>query len=208
MKNLIPEEIRFIDNYLKNSGVNSLDIRLEMIDHVASAIEQDLERQKNLNFQTAFKSYMIRNKESLLKNASKHRWSVDLKILTRIRKELFKLRALLPGMGVTAIFASLDLAHLEGKFWLTVSLMVIVLIAYFVPVILYSRLKISFLSRLSFYAYLVNYLFYLFLNNLEPPVSWLAICYGLLVWLNIGILTSAFGMSAYYRKQFSHYEKP
>lgn len=207
MKNLTSEEVRFIDNYLKNSGVNFLDIRLEMIDHIASAIEQELEQQADLTFYTAFKSYMIRNKKSLLKNASRQRWSVDLKVINKIRKELFRNPALITGIGSTAIFVNLDLAQVVGKLWFSVLFTIIVITAYFVPVILYSRLKISFLSRLSFYAYLVNYLFYLLLNHMEPPVSWLGICFGLLVWLNIGVLTSAFRMSAYYNKQFSQYEE-
>ncbi len=46
MKNLTPEQIKFIDTYLKNSGVEFLDVRVEMIDHVASAIEEKLEKDR------------------------------------------------------------------------------------------------------------------------------------------------------------------
>ena len=37
---LSSENIKFIDNYLKNSEVIYYDIRMEMLDHVASAVEQ------------------------------------------------------------------------------------------------------------------------------------------------------------------------
>lgn len=38
-KVLAPEHLQFINNYLENSGVKYLDIRYEMTDHVATALE-------------------------------------------------------------------------------------------------------------------------------------------------------------------------
>ena len=51
---LTTENIQFIDNYLKNSEVIYYDIRVEMIDHVATAVEQKMEAE-NLDFYDAFK---------------------------------------------------------------------------------------------------------------------------------------------------------
>jgi hypothetical protein len=63
---LIPENIKFIDNYLKNSEVIYYDIRMEMLDHIATAVEQKMETE-NLDFYDAFKSYMVENKKEILK---------------------------------------------------------------------------------------------------------------------------------------------
>ena len=62
---LTPQNVKFIDNYLKNSEVIYYDIRMEMLDHVATAVEQKMEAE-NLEFYDAFKSYMVVNKESLM----------------------------------------------------------------------------------------------------------------------------------------------
>lgn len=63
---LSSENIQFIDNYLKNSEVIYYDIRMEMLDHVATAVEQKMEVE-NIDFYNAFKSYMILNKKEILK---------------------------------------------------------------------------------------------------------------------------------------------
>lgn len=63
---LTPQKIQFIDNYLKNSEVIYYDIRMEMLDHVATALEQKMEAE-NLDFYDAFKSYMVVNKKEILK---------------------------------------------------------------------------------------------------------------------------------------------
>lgn len=60
------ENIKFIDNYLKNSEVIYYDIRMEMLDHVATAVEQKMQAE-NLDFYDAFKSYMVVNKKEILK---------------------------------------------------------------------------------------------------------------------------------------------
>lgn len=63
---LTPQKLQFIDNYLKNSEVIYYDIRMEMLDHVATAVEQKMEVE-NLDFYDAFKSYMVVHKKELLK---------------------------------------------------------------------------------------------------------------------------------------------
>ena len=62
---LTAENIQFIDNYLKNSEVIYYDIRMEMLDHVATAVEQKMAAE-NLDFYDAFKSYMVVNKKGLM----------------------------------------------------------------------------------------------------------------------------------------------
>lgn len=67
---LSKENIKFIDNYLKNSEVIYYDIRMEMLDHVATAVEQKMETE-NIDFYDAFKNYMVLNKKEVLKSNPK-----------------------------------------------------------------------------------------------------------------------------------------
>ena len=60
---LAKDQIRFIDTYLKNSGVKYLDIRHEMTDHVATALEV-----MDGDFDENFRQYMLANKKNLLES--------------------------------------------------------------------------------------------------------------------------------------------
>jgi hypothetical protein len=58
---LTTQQLQFIDKYLKESGVQYNDIRYEMTDHVASAIEG-----MEGDFYESFKQYMLVHKKELL----------------------------------------------------------------------------------------------------------------------------------------------
>ncbi len=68
------QQIRFIDTYLKNSGVEYVDIRCEMTDHVASALES-----QEGDFEANFKRYMLQHKKGLLASNRKFRWQAGRK---------------------------------------------------------------------------------------------------------------------------------
>ena len=65
---LSKENIQFIDTYLENSEIHFADIRMEMVDHIASVLEAELELNNELSFYDAFKAYMISNKTRLLQD--------------------------------------------------------------------------------------------------------------------------------------------
>lgn len=69
---LTKEEIQFIDQYLKKSEVVFDDLRVELVDHVASAVSYKM-LNENLDFYHAFKNYMVKNKKSILKAGMVHR---------------------------------------------------------------------------------------------------------------------------------------
>lgn len=62
---LTDKEIRFIDTYLNNSGIVYEDIRFEMTDHVATAMEA-----MEGDFYENFREYMIANKALSLRQIS------------------------------------------------------------------------------------------------------------------------------------------
>ena len=46
---LTRDQIHFIDTYLKNSEIEFIDVRMEMVDHVASEVEAKM-TSENLDF--------------------------------------------------------------------------------------------------------------------------------------------------------------
>ena len=63
---LTVDHIRFIDHYLIHSEVVFADLRAEMTDHIASAVEAKMQTE-NLDFYDAFKNYMAVHKKEILK---------------------------------------------------------------------------------------------------------------------------------------------
>lgn len=61
---LTKENIQFIDTYLINTDIQFIDVRMEMIDHIATAVENDMQ-ENNHSFYDAFKQYMVRYKKQL-----------------------------------------------------------------------------------------------------------------------------------------------
>lgn len=90
MKNSIlsEEQIQFIDNYLQKSEVIFVDVRAEMMDHIATAIEEKMQS-KNIEFYDAFKDFMVFNKKELLKR-NKKMFSYFQDAILSFSKTLFK----------------------------------------------------------------------------------------------------------------------
>lgn len=145
---LTPENIKFIDNYLKNSEVIYYDIRMEMLDHVATAVEQKMEAE-NLDFYDAFKSYMVLNKKGILKgnkdgtNVS-YSWSVIKSFLIFITKPYMLILLLL----LVILFKKVEVAdYLNESFTINNLFLVSILsIVLFQTVYFYIYLKERFFA--------------------------------------------------------------
>lgn len=90
MEKLTPKEIRFIENYLKNSGVNYFDVRLEITDHVASELEERLSQKNSPGFYGEFKEYMRLHKKLLLKSLRRYQWQADKKVLRQVFRNTYR----------------------------------------------------------------------------------------------------------------------
>ncbi len=93
MNKLTPENIRFIDNYLIKADVIYLDIRVEMIDHIATALEARMQTE-NEDFYNAFKDYMVEHKAELIERDKKYIKAIRLQLLKTFFKNLISLQAL------------------------------------------------------------------------------------------------------------------
>jgi len=81
---LTSSQIQFIDRYLQKSDVIFVDVRAEMTNHIASAIEAKITNE-NLDFDVAFKTYMIQNKKSLLENNGKFFHSISRQLYISLK---------------------------------------------------------------------------------------------------------------------------
>jgi len=86
---LTQDNIQFIDNYLQAADVKHIDIRVEMIDHVATAIETEMKNGDERDFYYIFKDYMIANKKRLLKDNKKLIRTTDIYLSKQIILKLF-----------------------------------------------------------------------------------------------------------------------
>ncbi len=82
-------QIQAIDTYLKNSEIEFVDVRMEMLDHVASEVEHKMQTEK-LDFYDAFKNYMVFNKKQLQKQNKQFTKTTDIKVLKAIGKFIIK----------------------------------------------------------------------------------------------------------------------
>lgn len=91
---LTNEQIKQINDFLEGIGVEFLDIRFEMIDHIASEIEEKVEDKtsffENKRFQTPFVKYMLSKKDEFVKTYRKQEKKLTWFCLKTIFNDVFK----------------------------------------------------------------------------------------------------------------------
>ncbi|MDP5028729.1 MAG: hypothetical protein NWQ14_10940 [Flavobacterium sp.] len=167
---LSSENIQFIDNYLKNSEVIYYDIRMEMLDHVATAVEQKMQSE-NLDFYDAFKSYMVVNKKEILKGNKL--WSVYSKdtILNFLK---FLRHPILIFIGVSFFYENVEVSNYFSESFTIRNLFAVFLIIFALFQLIYFRfiLKQRFfiLEKLGGLLYIIYYVQIFFMNQHEDEV--------------------------------------
>ncbi len=149
------ENILFIDKYLENSDIMYKDIRMEMIDHVASGIERKISEGDNREFYYIFKDYMLENKAKLLDNNKQFIKSSDKKLIKLILKTLITWPCVLTFLVLIIFFKYLN-AILEAsvlRSWLSMLPLISFVslgIVYVVALRFYKLHRFSSLERLGF----------------------------------------------------------
>ena len=92
---LTREQIQKINTFLEGIGIEYIDIRVEMIDHIASDIENNIEDIDSFfehdGFNTSFLRYMLSKKKSLLKKYNKQLKKLNWYYFKNLCKELLNL---------------------------------------------------------------------------------------------------------------------
>lgn len=143
---LSKQEIKFIDTYLINNDVVYVDIRQEMIDHIALAVEQKMEVE-NQDFYDAFKDFMVQHKKEILVNNKSHP-GFTLDAAQKFLLFLIKPFMLVFGVILFLFFTSVNVNHYFSKNFTFNNLMFVMIafIALFQIVYFYIYLKKRFYS--------------------------------------------------------------
>lgn len=181
---LSKEEIKFIDTYLKNSDVRFADIRMEMVDHVASEVEARMEEGGD-DFYETFKWYMAENKKSLLKQSRNYLLESEKKLFKQLVKNIYSWQGVLiilgSCFGVFLLTKFFD-AGLLGYLPITVNLLAFFIYTHQIRKV---KLRFSALEHIGVYLFILpQYVYIGFLPSGEnTPIT-----IGTLIWLMIGVL--------------------
>lgn len=200
MYKLTIREIAFIEHYLENSGVEYLDIRMEMADHVATAIEA----MEGDDFDENFRLYMLEHKEELLSDYKQFKKAATYKALKVWGKTALTPWALL----ITGIIAytGFYFGTIEGIDEITWKMNIIFIIAFLgvsLPVAV-NRFKkkyavVSRLIAISLIPYIINSIgIRLFTGNLWV----ISIFYSLVTMSGITMMVAGFRLIKQYKIRY------
>lgn len=203
MKKLSQEEIRFIENYLKNSGVEYLDVRTEMTDHVASEIESKIEQGDRRGFYEIFKSYMLEHKSTLLKSLKKFRKQADKKMWGLLRKNAIHWKTVIATTFIFGLFfVSKDFVFEYLSFFLF-GLYAFLLAICFLPLLFLKKNKFSTLQRLVFWFGLVGYIFLIQMNaNFVSNEITGTVFFAVLIWIFVTVAKTILNQTFYFKNKF------
>ena len=162
---LSKHEIQFIDNYLQKHDVIFVDIKAEMIDHIATAVEDKMANE-GIDFYDAFKSYMITNRKAILKN-NKNNWGISFSEIKKFALFLVKPQLLFVLVLLFAVSKSLEdnkifnyfLDNSSRYFFWSMFLIAIIQVVYFYFVIKKRFYYIEKNGQLLTVLYWMNWLF-------------------------------------------------
>jgi hypothetical protein len=151
VKLLTPLELRTIDEYLEEAGVRYDDIRNEMVDHVATALES-----MDGDFKDNFNLYMINNKRELLASNrafKKLARNKAFRILKRnfLRPQLWTV--VLSLFTLSLISGNRDMEDMAANLQITLLVVSSALYLYFWFYKIISRNNYSVINRLVTYIY-------------------------------------------------------
>lgn len=214
MTKLTKDQIQFIDTYLKKSDVIYDDIRLEMVDHVATAIETELSQDEDKEFYDVFKAFMVKHKKELLDSNKKFIKKSALKVAKHMLNVLVSAQGVFT-LLITALVVFWMYTFLDAKyFYYTLDLapFVVILIAMFgIKVYRVNRkpLKFSALHQLGFYALaftqIYNAIFNPFVLSKNDNLSFSntsIIVLSLLLFIALVFMLTAFQLSKSYAQKY------
>lgn len=83
--NITTANIAYIENYLKSNGFIFDDLRIELVDHISSAVEFEMAKQ-DLGFEKTFSKYVAENKSEFLNsNEPNNKWNFILALKTFLK---------------------------------------------------------------------------------------------------------------------------
>ena len=205
MKVLTQQDIKFIDTYLANSDINYEDVRIEMIDHVASAIEDKMNSGDDRDFYYIFKDYMIENKRLLEKSGRKvFNGRIFKSVCLKFLRNLYSWPVLLGGTILSLILYYIY-QNLEGydfiKSFIPIILMGCVAIY---PLVVFGKRKYSFIGNFFILVWGFYYIGYQFISYTNYNSTGFYVYMVLLAFFFVGSLKTILDLVHYYKHKFKY----
>ncbi len=112
-------QIQFIDGYLQRNDVIYVDIRAEMIDHIATAVEEKM-KVEDIEFHDAFVSYVNSNRKEIF-SINKKTWQSTLPELKNYFRFFLKPKSLFAVILIITLFfifrETMVYAYLKEDLW-------------------------------------------------------------------------------------------
>jgi len=214
MEKLKLNQIQFIDNYLKNSDVIFDDIRLEMVDHVATVIEREMNNGDEREFYYIFKEYMVENKKQLLDNNKKFIKKSTNKVGKHILRNAFSIKGFLVliimSLGLYFLYNIIDLKSFNRVLiYAPIAILLISVLGIKFYRVNRKPFRFSAINQLSLYSILIYQTSYIFFNPFNSSsikkvlsiemyyATLLVLCY-----ISIMFMLTAFQLSNYYTKKY------
>ncbi len=99
-------QIQFIDGYLQRNDVVYIDVRVEMIDHIATGVEEKM-KDEDIDFHDAFVSYVNSNRKEIF-SMNKNIWGFTLPELKNYLSYFLKPTSLLLVAFIVALYFFLE----------------------------------------------------------------------------------------------------
>ncbi len=160
---LSKEEIKFIDTYLQKSDVIFVDLRAEMTDHIATAVEEKIKKE-SLSFYDAFKDYMVKNKKELLKSNHKIMFAHYLNAIRYFSRTLYKPYNIILGLLIIIGYSYFNNANILRTVHHVLFLGIFVFSILQFVVTLIVKKRYFYLEKTSFILFVIYYID-LFLNG-------------------------------------------
>lgn len=163
METLSKEQIKIIDNYLIKHGVKFMDVRLELMDHLASEFEEDSEYVLLEDF--------LSNKQSLIKGFEKKRqksmhWSYQNRLWKRLFMFISKPKYIFLMLSVFGVlYYSFNFLSNKANIFVVLLFLVVPqilqFVAYYKPSKMYKRVQsfqfiLSIMAIPSIFLYMLN----------------------------------------------------
>lgn len=205
MGSLTKENIQFIDTYLKNSDIIFTDIRVEMVDHIASEIEHLMENGDTRDFYYIFKDYMIANKKGLVKERKEYYKVADKKIFKMLMKKLLSFQSAIIFLTILFGFNLINELISDNEMLKLLkygpSLIILFTAVIYFQFITKRNQRYSSMERIGLYFSLIVQFANLLMNIDAPPVlglTGLKISVSLFTMLLILLITIAFELKKEY----------
>lgn len=201
MQKITQEQIKFIDNYLQKSDVIFVDIRAELTDHIASAVEEKMEAE-NLDFYDAFKDFMVRNKKEILRKSN----NVFPPLLS-FGKTLYKSYNIIIGLLIIILFYFIskhsDKQSILSKIHLSLYFGIIIFALVQGIYTLIIRKRFAYLEKVTFWLLIIHHI-NLFFNGFYKVFEGNAVSVSIVLFLFIAFLVHFTKTVLKFKKKYAY----